>query len=358
MTAPYLARAEADVTRGVTLTSTVTLIDGVDEYVLDASQWVLRLDEKIAPHARLDVTCAIPSSELLDLIDPRQEQYLRVDAGYLYHDGVEDVHEYAYLRLSSRTIRRNTVASQLELTALGREQDVVERQTPVDTGWVMYIESLDSVYQIDSFLYGGTFETEVPYGTIAPSEYPLGLNPTDILDDLGYARAIADSLGAIVYCDQLGVWQLRYAPTLGTAAAILSTGPGGTIVALEDTLSRDDWANIVYSSYENDDTLWSSDSDVDAGETPKMHHEKRKNSPVGADPTPEGEVVDSANAGLLTRLKDRGAELTVDTVAHLWLRCFDTVTVSTPDREQQRVLIAAITTTSEGLQTIRTRKPN
>lgn len=361
MTSPYLHRAAAEIARGVEMTSSVRIIIGDDEYPLAAASWSLRLDEKLAPHARLEVECAIPDAELLDIIDPRREQYVVVDAGYVYADGVRDVHEYARLRLLERTIRHP--AGRLSIVAVGREQDVVEAQVPVDTGWITTFQSLDSVGQIRALVateFGAPFSSELPYGTVAPAEYPLIINPTKILDKFGYARSIADSLGGILYCDQVGQWRLRRAPSLSSSAAILTTGVGGTLVDVTDTLSREGWANIVYSSYEDHEYFWSSRADVRPGELEKIHHEIRKNHPqnASASATPEGEISDSANAGLLRRLRDRGAELTVDTIAHLWLKCHDTITVTTPDREQQRVLIAAITTTSNGLQTIRTRKPD
>lgn len=346
----YSDRAPAEIASGVTLLASATITISSVDYDLTVDKWSLTIDETMLPHARLTLVCQIPDDDLLDLIDPRLTQYVNLSAGYMYGDGTEDVQDFAHLALESRTVDKP--AGTMTLIATSAEQLVEDANVPVDEGWLTFATVADAEEMIDIFV-PVTLNSTIPAGTIPPAEYPLTFNTTDVIDENGYIRAVADSVGAVTYCDQMYVWQLHPAPTLGAAEAILTTGAGGTITKIEDRLSREGWANVVISTYDSVPDLWSKESDVRSGEVTKVHHERRSHPPLNYTATSEMEIEDGANAGMLERLRGRGQQLTVTTIAHLWLRVHDTITVN-----GDRTLIAAITTTEDGRQVIRTRKPD
>lgn len=356
MTGVYAADTPRLIRDGFEPVSHATVTDGVTTLPLDLEEWELTVDETRIPHAKLTARGTIPDS--LDLLDPRAETWIDLEAGYRWADETEDVHPYAHMRLYAAQINRP--AGTIALTAYSDEARLEDAAVPLDRGTgspIAYATAAEMMLgQIDSDSYNLG-----PIPTVLPDEYPMTLNPESIKDPMESVRAWADSIGCVVYCDQLGVWQIQRAPTLSTSQAILSPGARGTLASVLDTVTRTEgWGTHLFLTYndpEHDPRWWAEYDGTEPGELERVVVIERNDYPQGATADSNGRITDPAIWSLAARVRDRAEQLEFTIPAHYWLRALHTVTVTTPDRAQQRVLVSSITTTSKGRQTIRTRKP-
>lgn len=362
MIAPFSAESAARIPGGFEITSSATLHDGDDDYALTVTEWELTIDEEREPHAKLTMTLAMPEPDILAVIDPRREQYVTLEAGYKWDDETTETDpNYAYMQLRKRII--NTEQGTVSIECYSDEDRVADSDMPVAYVSGTSLTFTSATSQIAYFLGGSTLNSTIPSETQLPSEYPMsGVDPAEITDTLQTVRAWADAIGAVIYADQAGTWHLHPAPVLGTSTAILATGAAGTIGRIVDALDRDSgWGTHLVVTYDNasySPRRWAEYDDTQVGEAKKVIHLERRDPPPNATADAGGKVADPALPGLMKRIRDRAAQLEVTIPAHLWLRVYQTITATPPDADQQRVLVAAVTTRSNGTQTVRTRKPD
>lgn len=330
----------------------------------------LAWDDSRSPRVQGSITVALPDDPTaLDVLDPRRPVRVAVTITYTLPDGTPDAHQVVNLGLRDRTVRRPDADITLSLASdealaidaapnaaegydggTGSEPDTVT----IANG-PAFIRTL-----IENLVYpvAPAFVITAP---VAPVEWPYG-NPRDYWDAI---TDIADQLNVDVY-DQ-GDRTFRIAPRRAIASSsvlALTTGPGGTILASESSISRDDWANFVALRYE-----WTPSTTL--GNTRREYGSARVNSgpynvSLGyrnyaeqrAMPTTRA-AANNVAAALLGRMLSRSQGLRVTAVAAWWVRPGHTITVTLPTTAQERHLVAAVEfDLSEMTMTVTTRLPD
>lgn len=237
---------------------------GADPIALEVlSPPVLTYDELWSPYVQASLQVRVPEDQaVLDLFDARKRPRVQLFAGYVYPDGVEDVHLMASLILTDRTVRRP--ANTMDLTAMS---DEVVLDAPSLRAFSWEGTSSAALAARDVIAYHD------PTGTIDVAMPPFGdqLMPGAGAGETVEVAAYTDNAWSAVrdfqlradgwfYHDGLSRWVLTRRNPLGVPiiAGSFRVGERGTITDSEAVLTTQDFANVVAVRYRwtGGETAW------------------------------------------------------------------------------------------------------
>lgn len=319
--------------------------------------------EDWSPHIQSAMTTAVPTVAQLDLLDPRLNCRVQIDAGYRYPDGVEDLKPLCNLGLRTRHVGRP--ANQVNLTASSDEARAQDRRRVEDYGPFTTFTGINELVQFfaDYAVYPQTAEviTSYPadggYWAIYGITAPVGTPMWDVIADAA-ARA-----GVWVHCTSDRKWRIRPRATIAaTPQHVLEVGTNGTIITSDAALERVEFANQSIIEYSWTDA---------AGDDHTVYGRARITSgPYSVDVV--GYVVDhitinraatqaqadAAAASRVGNLVTRGRSLSLEAHAAYWLRPGHTISVKLPTGSAELHLIKSIRFEPlAGKMQIETRQP-
>ncbi|MGN7705043.1 hypothetical protein [Cellulosimicrobium sp. 22601] len=367
MTAPWDGRAVSAILGDLRHVTYVYLVPspGADPVPVDMVSGTLTFDELWSPYVQASVQARVPDDQAtLDLFDARKRPRLQFFAGYVYPDGVEDVHLAASLILTDRNVRRpdNT----MDLTATS---DEVVLDLPSLTSFSWEGSASATLAARDVIAYHdptGTIDVQVsPFaGALMPGAGAGELVQVAAYSDNAWS-AVADFATRVdgwFYHDGLSTWVLRKRNALGdnVNAGSFSVGERGTITGSEAVLSTQDFANVAAVRYR-----WS------GGETPWRVAQVTTGplavSQIGRHPVAH-EFAQRGNAAaadrsaqtILSRAMTRGRELSFE-LAHApyWARPNMRAFVRLPTGPVEPVVISRVDfQLGPGTARVRTRQPD
>lgn len=362
LTAPYVEDVEERITRSVQHVCRVTAypLAGEPVELALADRASITFDEAWSPHIQSRLSLAAEdAAALLAVLDPRFRCRIRIQAGYVYGGGLEDVHDLAVLHLRK-------INNSLELEAdsdEGLAQDAKHTRAdgyPPKTG----------INEVVLWAASRALHPEIPevvsefpprYGADKLTELELdpGADYWDLISD------VAARVGVWIHVGADGRWYIKPRPVLASRTALkLHSGPGGTITSpVDHSLDRDTFNNEVALRYS-----WTDDARNDYEVT-------------GTAAVPGSGLLGVERIGRLTYFEERSGPVTqaqadaaaqtvlayritggngirLEAVAAYWLRPGHTVTVQEPGQGQDRHLVRAVTFDPvAAVMTVETRKP-
>lgn len=307
---------------------------------LDVEAVTVGWDETRAPRVAASLTCRIPTNQgTLDLLDPRTGIRVEITAGYRRPDGTVDAQLLADLVLRDRVVTRPD--NRMTLRAASDESLLIDNaSTP--TGIVGANTTANAI----SAVISQALPAQPPTITATAGAAVSGVIFTDrwdAVDDL------ADRVSAQVYDNGLRAWFIAPMPVLTTAAPalVLAVGSGGTVIASDTGLTRDeDFANAVVLVYN-----WRDAADVEKVIRSRARVATGPYASVGGNvktlvldrevATTQAEA-NTAATSLVKRTVTRGRSFGLDTVAAYWLRPGHTVEVTLPLGPAESHLVTAV----------------
>lgn len=316
-------------------------------------------DRRRAPRFTGRVTVAAPDEGTLYGLDPRRLTRLELDAGYIRPGGGRDVHTLARPLIADRSTARPGNVVDLELA--GDEQLVIDN-APLG----VFVPSQASCGAAIRDTLAAALPYAPSYGTDAlPAGVPADLvSLTEGGDYWQLVEDLADRVDGDVWHDGLDDWHLTPRPaTVAEAAAVLRTGPGGTITDASTALTRrGGWANAVLLTYTfqrsgADVTVygnaWASGGPYDVGTVGQVVLQDSRTTPTTV------AEAHKAAAAILRRRLAAGRTVQVTALAAYWLRPGHTATVQLPVGAQERLLVEAVSFRPlDGLMDVEFRQPD
>lgn len=337
----------------------VTLPDG-SEVTLDVEDGRLSFDENRVPRVELSMACRLPTDAAqLALLDPRTACRVTLAAGYRRPNGVEDVQDVVDLDLRDRNVDRPRDV--IELVARSDEAIVLD-DSPTNGATLTGTSVVDAITKaiLLSIPAATVDSTAMPGGGIGPATtvYPM----TDKWDTIA---DLADRIGAHVYDAGKRGWVIAPAQgAIAAPAALLATGPTGTVTDVKDALTRDDdWYNRVQLTYQwrdgaGQDRRLTAVRQVNTGPYAATVGSVKTNDVRRDVPTTNAGAIAAADS-LLARGVTRGRLTRVTAVSTYWLRPGHTVEVAFPTGEVELHLVSAVEfDLRTGLMTVTTRLPD
>jgi hypothetical protein len=319
--------------------------------------------EDWSPHIQADITAAVPTTEQLNLLDPRINCRIQIDCGYRYPNGLEEVPMLADLGLRSRPVSRPD--NRLTLSAASDEARAQDRRRVEDYGPFTTFDGINELVQFfaDYAVYPATAEvlTEYPadggYWGIYGITASIGTPMWDVIADA------AARCNVWVHCTSDRKWRIRpKVTTSGTPQHVLTVGKDGTIETSDSKLDRVEWFNQSILEYTWKDA---------AGDEHTVYGRARVTSgPYAVDTVgyktdhlvinraATQSQADAAAASRVSNLVTRGRSLSLEAHAAYWLRPAMTITVQLQTGPAENHLIKSITfDPGAGRMSIETRQP-
>ncbi|RNL58970.1 hypothetical protein [Arthrobacter oryzae] len=355
------------------LFSAIAMPLNASEFELDVTSVSVAFDESWAPHIQARLTCALPDTDKLALLDARLGCRVQIVTGYRYGKDDEETALLADLHLRSRTIRHSTGEVTLEL-----ESDEALLQDYITYGSeslsradlnsfvvdVLSLTYLGFPYQLRSAFSQGKFAAEMKGDPATVSS-----NGTELTPVLGKtAWTLLDEAqrrtGTWIYSPFGRDWRITERAEITSAPVMtLTIGENGTILDGESTLSRNGFYNEVLLRYE-----WTDDNLIPA-DRHQIGQARITGGPFSIDLIGRNTYVetidrrankdeaDRAAVDKLSRLLTRGHEYTVRAVAAYWLMCGDTIALNI-DGKTEKLLVKSVNfDPSEGTMALVLRKP-
>lgn len=335
---------------GLLIDIEVSVTGSVTSYPLSMVSGTVDYDAKRSPRVHADLTVAWPSDEVRALLDPRFGLEVGIDAGYKFlGTGVEDVQTMATLRV------QEAVADHAEKTIhiTADSDEVIPIGYPIETA-VSYTTT-DSVVTAIKAVVEAAFPGETVTWSIGenvrvtePFADTQDLTPGQ--DRWAFVADWADSIGAVIYHDGLGVWHIDNAVAAPSAYTVanLVTGDRGTIINVVTTESRNDYANRAAAVYEY--AVGTANYRVAAIAKTDLTPRSMVTQVNNFKPHNPAEV---ARQMLLRGLR-RGHTVEVSAASWLWIRPGYSVTATLPDDTHERLLVeTASFDLGEGSMTLR-----
>lgn len=316
----------------------------------------LSYDEQRAPRVQASLVAVLPATVAeLDRLDPRTGVRVELDLGYRRPGGAEDVATIASLGL--RNVAVDYQARTMTLTLASDEALVVDG-SPVAVGiasGASHAACIQSLLgnaiapppRLDSTLTG-------PAVTVDPCN-----------DRWATVADLADRLEAACYDDGTRTWYLRPVPQVAsTPDATLAVGVGGTVLAPEANLARDEWFNYVQLRYSWRNasgaeqvitaTAYVADGPYaitgDAGKRILLDERRVATTQAAAN---------AAAKAVLGRQLTRSRSFTFQAIAAYWLRPGSTVRATLPGGRPELHLVSRIMFEPlAGTMTVTTRLPD
>jgi hypothetical protein len=314
-------------------------------------------DENRSPRAEArGIVCDIPDDQVtLDKMDPRTGARLQIDVGYARPDGLADVNPLVDLVLRDRPVARPD--DTMTVSGLGDESLVIDN-APSSGGSLNATTTVGAIVAVVRLIFPGVAVAN-PGALAGPAiaQAPIG-DKHDLLTDL------SDRIEARTYDDGLRNWSTEPMPVIATPALALAVGDGGTIIASDTSLSRDDgFYNRVFITYE-----WTDASDVDhrttavrsitSGPYAARIGNVRCLEVKRATPATQTEANAAATA-LVKRTVTRGRSFALRAVSAYWLRPGMTVSVKLPLGDWEEHLVSSVVfDLATGTMTVTTRLPD
>ena len=336
---------------------------GTPAFTVDPKDVSVTFAEDWTPHIQASIKTAIPTLAQLDLMDPRLNCRVMIEAGYLYPDGTEDIHDLADLGLRTRNVSRP--ADEVSITASSDEAKGQDRCRAYDYGPFDNFTGINELVQYfaDLSIYPETavvvsdYPTDAGYYSIYGMTAPVGTSMWDVIADAA-ARS-----GVWVRCTSDRRWRIGYrANTATDPQHALEVGRNGTIITSDSTLDRTGWANHSIVEYS-----WTDD----AGDSHKVYGRARvtsgdysvdvvgyKTDRITLDRAATQSQADAAATTRVGNLVTRGRSLTLEAHAAYWLRPGMAISVKLLTGATELHLIKTITfEPGIGKMTIETRQP-
>lgn len=359
MSDPFDPRAQNALTRPITHVHSVLAYDeDITPYApvpLHLATASLSFDEDSAPHVVLTGATQVPDQAGLDFLDPRRNVRIAVQAGYVYDDGVHDVHTIANLGLRSRVVRRPQ--NDLVIVAASDELRVQDYLTLTPATFTPQDDTGDVIARLIGSAVGSTTVVNtLGYDRFVAPGQTVTLDAGEMWP---FIQGLADTAGAWVYHDGLSTWHIAPQPLeAGAASATLSVGPRGVIHSSESSVSREAFANLVLVELTQNGTSSQGWAEVRSGPLGTAAIGRRG---IKVDLSIFGTTGDPATiaSSLVRRAVTRGRQVSLECAAAMyWLRPGQTVTVQLPTGPQERHLIASIVfDMPAGTMNLKTRLP-
>lgn len=329
---------------------------------LDIETGTLAYSETQMPFVTAQMAMRIPDAATLALLDPRIGVRIEIYAGYVI-DRVRDVHLIANLWLSSRNASRPE--NLLQLTAESAESRVLA-WTPLGAS-KSFTSASDAGTSISELIHWALPDALVN-NTLPAAKFVTGADTLNVGTGDNLMRAaldIADRGGSgWVYEDGLGMWYVGQRPTAtGVSAAILKTGPMGTIRSYSSNMGVNEWFNAVlveHSWYDGEQRTAQGWAEVTSGPL-SVSAVGRRVLKIVREYTGDAATARTTAGVILARTVTRGYGIEVEVAgAPYWLRPGQTVTVQLPGSEQERHLVTDVqfSLDGNGIANITTRKPD
>jgi hypothetical protein len=374
MTEPFKAEAEQLVRGKVDHIFTAVALPLVGEpFGLDVTSASIGFDESWVPHIQANLTCALPSSDNLEMLDARKGCRVRISTGYRYGFEDEEIHLLADLHLRERTINHESNDMTLELMSdeeLLRDHIMFGNETVRRSGInefvydVLKMTGPQYVAFIRSDFDDGTFETELKGDPATITSASTELTPAFGKTAWTLIDELQRRTGAWVYTRNGLDWNIaERAEVSGTPVHSLSIGENGTVLAGRSTLSRDSFYNEVLLKYE-----WKDEGFL----PPEMHQIGQARITGGPlsiyeigrqtyveiiDRRANKAQADRAALDKLSRVLTKGYEFTVRAVAAYWVRAGDTVALTLDDKTENLLVKSVNFDLAEGTMALVLRKP-
>ena len=328
--------------------------------------WVLK-DATQYPRTHVSVTMG-STSLLPTAIDPNLTPFggwLKVEAGYTDTAGAT-----TYVTIADGPITRvaaNRPGGQLVIESADVSVLQAQRVTPTDQAWdsVTYPGAYNMAQALaTNFLdpsgvnITGTNGVDYTTWTAAMKSVPV---PTGYVWKAGTTawsavEYLSDLCGAETYGDAQRKIIMRPIPTIGTPAATLATGEGGTITAIESVLQRT--YNVVYLAYASGIVgTWQAAANY-SGDTFDPVYYGRFCLYESRDGTPTQLQANDAARAYAYRVKGTGRTTTIRAVPMPWLEPGDTIQVDPDGAPTEQHLLQSITIPlTLDVMTVTTRNP-
>lgn len=337
-TAPWSAEAltSAVDTYGTTLEVNLYVAGRTLPYSLSAVDTSVDYDAKRSPRVAATLSIAWPSAEVLALLDPRftalEIEFL---TGYRFlMTGHDDTQQMARLRVQECVI--DYAEKSVSITAASDECIPIGYPIDTTTTYTTSHEVLASIRElVDDAMVGETTTWVIADNVRTTDLFNDTQELTPGQDRWAFVTDWADSIGAVVYHDGLGVWHVDPAsPTaLASTQADLVDGERGTIVNLVTTNSRNDYGNRVAAVYEY--TVGASSYRVTAIAATSLTPRTMVTVVQNFKPHNATEV----SRQMLLRALRRGHTVEVVAATWLWIRPGYSITASLADGTHERLMV-------------------
>lgn len=299
----------------------------------------MTIDGRRTPRWQATVVCALPSKDVRAVLDPRNGLRVEIVAGYRIQGVGLDAHRLCLLRAD--TVARDIVANTITFGLTSDEAVVVD--FPFDTAGTFAAADSNKVAAIKAAVaacfpgvtltwsVGSDVHDGATFAAAQVTKY--GQDRWEAITDW------ADTIDANVHSDGYRSWRIEKPPTVAKAAirAKLTTGPKGNVSSLIFADTRGErFATKVMLQYESRSGSTTTTTTVVASTTltpPRMRVVTRKRPP--------DEPRNVAKA-ILRRALKRTHRVTIEAPGMWWLRPGHSVTVTDPERGQDRVIIDTV----------------
>jgi hypothetical protein len=339
-TAPWSGealRATLDSYR-ITLEASLYVAGSTTAYPLSLVDASVDYSGRRSPRVHADLTGAWPTAQTRSLMDPRMGLEVEIRAGYEFlGSGTQDTQTLCRLRVQTATkdYREKTIAISAdsdEVIAIGYPIETAD-SLGTSNGVVTAIQNL-----IEDAFVGETLTWSIGENVAKGVTFDDTQELTPGQDRWAFIQDWADSIGAVVYHDGLGVWHIENADPTPSAFTVanLRTGARGTVTRLRTEESLEGYANRAAAVYEYTvgTTSYRKTAIASTGLTPRqMVTDIKRFKPHNS-----GEVA----RRMLMRGLRRGHTVEVSAASYLWVRPGYTATVELPDGGQERLLVETV----------------
>ena len=341
--------------------ATITTPAGTTNLAIESGS--ITFDESWSPHMQGKIRTVTGTNA--ELMDPRGNALVEVQAGYIYPGGEKDIHALASGVLTERPFDRATGTLNLAFES-GETKALDSRFVGGGTivpPWAGVKEFIEWCIRYAD-----------PGATIVWADWVGQYYRPDLVADANISPArnmweiIEDAalrIGMWVRADAAGNWIIsKKASVYGQPAHIITNGLNGTVEEMTETLTRRDWYQEVCLAY-----VW---KDKASGEEITAFGMTRRGYPTtpltdGAGrkvyfeqrpgPIPNQTAANYAAYIMLRNLNTRGARYEITAHSAYWLRPGMTVTVSPDGLTQTREIVQSVTFNTDGFMTLTTRRP-
>ena len=362
MTAPYQADTEAllalDVVGHIVRARATHSTFSTDLALVDSPSAVsLDFDETRSPRVQARVECVLPETwDDLERLDPLAGVRVELDVGYRRPGGDQDVATIVDLGLRRRNV--DWASGTVTLT-LASDEALVNDASPVAVG---SLSAASTAAGVQTLLEQAISPAPNYTATVAGD---AAVSVEAVTDRWGTMQDLADRRELALFDDGLRNWFLRPVPVLaGAPAATLAVGKGGTVLAPEADLARDDWFNYVCLRYR-----WRNTAGADQVVTATAYTSSGLYAITGDAgkrilldernvPTKQLDANAAARA-VLARQLSRARSFTFSAIAAYWLRPGSTVRVTLPGGKPESHLVSRVAFSPiAGTMTVSTRLPD
>lgn len=306
--------------------------DGSSSQALNVKSAQVTMDATWSPYCQAQLVCAQPAGAVLTAIEPRSDSNARVRFTLRQSQpGATDIDRSFDLGLRSRSL--SWTAREMTLAAASDEALLTDyaSETPYNygsAGGTYYAGALvnDAISRVLSL--STTFEAGFPDGTIAYADATWDAGTTG----WDYVAAIAESVGARVWCDELRVphWAT---PTFSADTSLHTITDGvdtGTVLDVTDVVSRDDalWANYAVVQYSGNSPAQFVGAGATTGVRKAIVVERKRRKPGSG----------NAATKIRTAAQTRGRNLTVRAIADVTARPQQTWRAVYGDQDRQGIV--------------------